>query len=186
MNLEEHNKILSGPTRPAQAVRTTSQPTVHPAQPLPGHTAQHSTAQPGSGRTHVVLPEAALPVAVGVQHHLRGLRLADGHQARLHVRESLREKRSVPGAAWQAPTPPCSPGRTPARLTLSCRCAGALLSRWARCHGDGRAALAIRARLRGEQAYIRTQHSFPQTQVPSALQHSSPSASALPPAAPAR
>lgn len=58
---------------------------------------------PSEGRhTHVVLPEAALPVAVGVHHHLGRLRLADGHQPRLHVREALGEQGGEGGES-QAP-----------------------------------------------------------------------------------
>lgn len=58
-----------------------------------GPRSQTREAQP----THVVLPEAALPVAVGVDHHLCRLRLADGHQPRLHSREPLQKHPRVSG-----------------------------------------------------------------------------------------
>lgn len=61
-------------------------------------------------RTHVILAEAALPVPVGLQHHLGRLGFADGHEPRLHGRESLREQRGLSSATPGAAAP-LSPSR---------------------------------------------------------------------------
>uniref|UniRef100_A0A8C6J7G9 Uncharacterized protein n=1 Tax=Melopsittacus undulatus TaxID=13146 RepID=A0A8C6J7G9_MELUD len=65
--------------------------------------------------THVVLPEAALPVAVGLDHHLRRLGLADGHQPRLHGREPLHRACRPTERA-----PPVGPRPVPAVPVLTC------------------------------------------------------------------